>query len=51
MRHERMLGKHVWYWVSTAVNAGGPLFELPWMANLTVLAEPHLFSQPYPFHA
>jgi hypothetical protein len=34
MRHERILGEHVWYWVSTAVNVGEPLFQLPWVANL-----------------
>jgi hypothetical protein len=33
MRHERMLGKHVWYLVSTAVNVGEPLFQLSWVAN------------------
>jgi hypothetical protein len=30
MRHERILGEHVWYLVSTAVNVGEILFELPW---------------------
>jgi hypothetical protein len=34
MRHERMLGKHVWYLVSTMVNIGEPLFQLPWVENL-----------------
>jgi hypothetical protein len=29
-----MLGEHVWYLVSTAVNIGDPLFELPWTVNL-----------------
>jgi hypothetical protein len=30
MRHERMLGEHVWYEVRTAVNVGEPPFELSW---------------------
>jgi hypothetical protein len=34
MRHERILGEHVWYWVSTAVNIGETLFELPWTEKL-----------------
>jgi hypothetical protein len=34
MRHERMLGEHVRYWVSTAVNVGEPLFKLSWTENL-----------------
>jgi hypothetical protein len=34
MRHERILGEHVWYLVSTAVNVGEPLFKLWWVANL-----------------
>jgi hypothetical protein len=34
MRHERMLGEHVWYLVGTAVNVGEPLFQLRWTAEL-----------------
>jgi hypothetical protein len=29
-----MLGEHVWYLVSTAVNVGEPLFQLPWTEDL-----------------
>jgi hypothetical protein len=34
MRHERLLGEHVWYWVSTAVNVGETLFQLGWTEDL-----------------
>jgi hypothetical protein len=34
MRHERILGEHVWYLVSTAVNIGEPLFQLRWTEDL-----------------
>jgi hypothetical protein len=34
MRHERILGEHVWHLVSTAVNVGEPLFESPWTEKL-----------------
>jgi hypothetical protein len=34
MRHERILGEHVWYLVSTAVNVGDPLFKLSWTEDL-----------------
>jgi hypothetical protein len=34
MRHERILGEHVWYLVSTAVNIGEPLFQLRWTETL-----------------
>jgi hypothetical protein len=34
MRHERLLGEHVWYQVSTAVNIGDPLFQLRWTEDL-----------------
>jgi hypothetical protein len=34
MRHEKLLGEHVWYLVSTAVNVGETLFQLSWIANL-----------------
>jgi hypothetical protein len=34
MRHERILGEHVWYEVRTAVNIGEPLFELSWTEDL-----------------
>jgi hypothetical protein len=34
MRYERKLAEDVWYEVSTAVNVGETLFELPWTKNL-----------------
>jgi hypothetical protein len=34
MRHERILGEHVWYLVSTAVNIGETLFQLGWTEDL-----------------
>jgi hypothetical protein len=34
MRHERILGEHVWYKVSTAVNIGETLFQLRWTEDL-----------------
>jgi hypothetical protein len=34
MRHERLLGEHVWYLVSTAVNIGETLFQLRWTEDL-----------------
>jgi hypothetical protein len=34
MRHERLLGEHVWYLVGTAVNVGEPLFQLRWTEKL-----------------
>jgi hypothetical protein len=34
MRHGRILGEHVWYLVSTAVNIGETLFQLPWTEKL-----------------
>jgi hypothetical protein len=34
MRHERILGEHVWYLVSTAVNIGETLFQLRWTEDL-----------------
>jgi hypothetical protein len=34
MRQQRRLAEDVWYEVSTAVNVGEPLFELPWTKPL-----------------
>jgi hypothetical protein len=34
MRHERILGEHVWYLVGTAVNIGETLFQLRWTEDL-----------------
>jgi hypothetical protein len=34
MRHERLLGEHAWYLVSTAVNIGETLFQLRWTEDL-----------------
>jgi hypothetical protein len=34
MRHERLLGEHVWYEVRTAVNIGETLFQLRWTEDL-----------------
>jgi hypothetical protein len=34
MRHERILGEHVWYLVSTAVNIDETLFQLRWTEDL-----------------
>jgi hypothetical protein len=34
MRQQRLLAEDVWYEVSTAVNVGEPLFELPWTEKL-----------------
>jgi hypothetical protein len=34
MKHNRKLSSNVWYWVSTEVNSGEPLFQLPWAKAL-----------------